>query len=106
MSVSPSTIDGMSCGSYLVVTYTATFHAPPNSTGGVVVFGYTVDGGRSGGASGEMLTFAPGQTTETFSFKWAGNLPPDHTYPGLGGVLVSSPNVLNSPMVKPTGMCS
>lgn len=105
MSVSPSSIAGTVCGTMVTVRYTAIFHAPDNSTGGVVVFGYTVNGGRSGGGSGETLAFAPGQTTESFSFTWSGNLPPDHTYPGLGGVLVSSPNVVNSPMVKPTGMC-
>jgi len=30
----------------------------------------------------------------------------DHTYPGFGGVITSSPNAVNSPLVKPTGMCS
>lgn len=106
MSVSPSTLAGLVCGSYLVVTYTATFHTTISSTTNFVVFGYTTDGGRSGGASGHSLVFAPGQDSEGFTFTWAGNLPLDHTSPGLGGVLVSSPNSINSMLVKPTGECS
>lgn len=106
MSVSPSTLTGTVCGSYIVVTYTAIFHTTTSDTTNFVVFGYTVNGGRSGGSSGNSLVFAPGQNSEGFTFTWAGNLPLDHTYPGLGGVLVSSPNVINSPTVKPTGVCS
>src|SRR5690348_8037426 len=33
MSVSPLSITGTVCGSYIIMTYTAVFHAPDNSTG-------------------------------------------------------------------------
>lgn len=106
MQVSPTSIAGTSCGSNLTVTYTATFHVAPDSTGGVVKFGYTVNNGRSGGDNTNSLTFGPGMTTMTFSFTWSGALPADHTYPEAGGVLVSSPNALNSPLLGPSGSCS
>jgi len=33
-------------------------------------------------------------------------LPIDHTYPEPGGVIVSSPNAINSPLLGPSGSCS
>src|SRR5437763_3234989 len=46
MSVTPGSIAGLSCGTNLTVTYTATFHVRPNSLGGTVQFEYTVNNGR------------------------------------------------------------
>ena len=106
MQVSPTSIAGMRCGTHLTVTYTATFHVSPAISGGVVKFGYTVNNGRSGGDNTNSLTFGPGVTTLTFSFTWSGTLPIDHTYPEPGGVFVSSPNALNSPLLGPSGSCS
>lgn len=104
MAVSPTSIAGMTCGTQITVTYTATFHIAANSPGGTIQFLYTVNNGRS--SPGASVNVGPGQTTATYSFTWAGNLPVDHTYPGLGGVITSSPNAVNSPFVKPSGMCS
>ena len=105
MAVSPASIAGLSCGTPVTVTYTATFHVASGSMGGVVKFGSTVNNGRSGGDTAHSLTFGPGVSTMTFSFPWSGALPADHTSPGLGGVQVSSPNQLISPMVQPGGTC-
>lgn len=104
MVVNPTSIAGIPCGKYITVTYTATFHVAPNSPGGTVQFQYTVNNGR--GTTGASLSFGPGETTKTYSFTWSGNLPADHTYPGPGGVMVTSPNSLISQMVVPSGMCS
>jgi hypothetical protein len=106
MSVNPGTIAGLHCGTNLTVTYTATFHIAPESMGGVIKFGYTVDNGRSGGDNTQTLIVGPGTTTQTYSFTWSGALPADHTFPEPGGVLVSSPNVVRSPLVGPSGQCS
>jgi hypothetical protein len=106
MSVSPASIAGTHCGTRLTVTYTATFHIAPYSAGGIIKFGYTVDNGRSGGDNTNTLTIAPGVTTQTFSFTWSGALPADHTFPEPGGVIVSSPNQVHSPLVGPSGTCS
>src|SRR5205085_10624455 len=46
MTVSPTSIQGLSCGSSIVVTYTATIHVAANSPGGTVQFTYTVNNGR------------------------------------------------------------
>jgi predicted thioesterase len=104
MTVSPTSIQGLSCGTSIVVTYTATIHVAPNSPGGTVQFSYTVNNGR--GQTPASITFSPGQTIRTYTFTWSGPLPADHTYPGPGGIQVSSPNQLTSPLVGPTGMCS
>ena len=103
MAINPTSIAGIACGSNITVTYTATFHVAANSPGGTVQFTYTVNNGRSSPPA--SLKFASGETTKTFAFTWRGTLSPDNVYPGLGGVLVSSPNQLRSPMVKPNGTC-
>ncbi|HXX78528.1 MAG TPA: hypothetical protein VEI53_08565 [Ktedonobacteraceae bacterium] len=104
MAVSPTSIAGKTCGTAIVVTYTATFHIAANSPGGTIQFTYTVNNGR--GSTNASISVGAGQTTATYPFTWSGNLPADHTYPGLGGVITSSPNTVQSPMVQPTGMCS
>src|SRR5581483_3450303 len=103
MAVSPSSIQGMSCGTTVTVTYTATIHVAANSPGGTVQFGYTVNNGRSQNTA--SVHFAAGQTSKTYSFTWSGPLPADHTYPGQGGIMVTSPNQLISPMAAPSGRC-
>ena len=104
MSVTPGSIAGLACGTNLTVTYTALFHVSPNSVGGPVQFNYTVNNGR--GQTPASITFNPGETTKSYTFKWSGALPIDHTYPGQGGVQVTSPNQLTSSLVAPTGQCT
>ena len=103
MAVNPTSIAGMACGKSITVTYTATFHVAANSPGGTVQFTYTVNNGRSSPSA--SLNFASGETTKTFAFTSPGTLSPDNVYPGLGGVLVSSPNQFRSPTIKPNGAC-
>ena len=104
MSVSPTSIAGKTCGTAITVTYTATFHLAANGPGGTINFQYTVSNGRA--SSPASITVARGQTTASYSFKWSGPLPADHTYPEQGGVMVTSPNAVNSPLVGPTGSCN
>src|SRR2546423_162012 len=104
MSVTPGSIANLSCGSNVTVTYTALFHVVPNSVGGTVQFNYTVNNGR--GQTPASINFGQGETTRTYTFTWSGALPADHTYPGPGGIQVTSPNQLTSQLVGPTGMCS
>ena len=105
LAVAPNSIAGMACGSSVTFTYTATFHVQAGSTaGGTIQFLYTWNNGRA--SPGGSVTVAPGQITATYTFTNSGMLYPDHTYPGIAEVLVNSPNVVNSPSVKPDGMCS
>lgn len=104
MSVNPTSIAGVACGTYVTVTYTATFVVASNSPGGTVQFSYTVNNGR--GSTNASLTFSAGETTKTYSFTWSGNLPADHTYPGIGEVMTSSPNQVTSQGIQPSGQCS
>lgn len=104
MAVNPTSIAGIPCGTNVTVTYTAKFYVSPNNTGGVVKFTYTIDNGR--GDTPASLTFDKGQTLGTYSFQWSGALPIDHTMPEQGGVIVTSPNAVQSPLLGPTGACS
>ena len=104
MAVNPTSIAGTPCGTNVTVTYTAKFYVSPNNTGGVVKFDYSVNNGR--GSTPASITFDKGQTVKTYSFQWSGALPFDHTYPEPGGVSVTSPNAVKSPLVGPTGACS
>ncbi len=104
MAVSPATLTGLTCGTQTTVTYTATFHIAPGGPGGTIQFEYTTNNGR--GSTNASVSVAAGQITATYSFTWSGQLPADHTAPGNGGVIVTSPNQVNSALVAPTGSCS
>jgi len=103
MSVTPTTTSTWTCGSYIQVVYNAVFHVNSGPHGGTIVFSYTVNNGRS--QTPEKLTILPGQYQSNFTFTWQGSLSSDHTYPGPGGVFVTSPNSLLSQMVLPAGKC-
>ena len=103
LAVTPVSIVGMSCGSSISFTYTATFHIPTGTAGGTIQFLYTVDNGRSSPSA--SVSVSPGQTTQTYTFSSSGTLSPDHTYPGIAEILVTSPHSVNSPQVQPTGSC-
>lgn len=98
-------LTGHACGTQFKETYTATFHIAAGSPGGTIVFNVTTNNGRSTGRP-ISLNVAPGQTTATYIFTWNDILPPDHTEPGIGGVLVSAPNSINSNQAIPSGTCS
>jgi hypothetical protein len=104
LAVNPTSIAGTRCGTPLTVTYTATFHLAANGPGGTIRFDDTVNNGR--GSTPASVTVAPGQTTASYSFQWSGALPADHTYPEAGGVIVQSPNAVNSSLLGPGGACS
>lgn len=104
LTVSPASISGISCGTYIIVTYTATFTVPANTPGGTVQFSYTTNNGQS--LKNGSVTFASGDTTKTFTFTWKGNLPADHTEPGIGEVITTSPNAVTSNQAQPSGQCS
>jgi hypothetical protein len=104
MVVNPQSISGTPCGTHVLVTYTATFHALANNPGGTVQFNYSVNGGRI--ANPGSITFNPGETAKTYTFTWSGQLSPYDVYPGQGGVVTTSPNQVISPMVQPTGTCT
>ncbi|HJT55837.1 MAG TPA: hypothetical protein VJ761_05035, partial [Ktedonobacteraceae bacterium] len=104
MAVNPATIAGLTCGTSVTITYTATIHVAANSPGGTVQFNYTVNNGR--GDTPASISFHPGETTKAYSFTWSGALPSDHTYPGPGGIRATSPNQLTSSLVAPTGRCT
>jgi hypothetical protein len=104
MAVNPSSLSGYACGTTLTVTYTATFHLLANGPGGTIAFNYTTNNGRGEGSA--SIHVAPGQTTATYTFTWHNALPADHTEPEGGGVVVSTPNAVTSPLLGPSGACS
>lgn len=103
LAVSPATIAGAVCGSSATFTYTATFHVPAHSAGGVIQYAYTLNNGRSQTAGSVQVP--AGATSVTATFTSAGELPADHTWPGVAMVMVTSPNHVTSPGVTPSGAC-
>jgi hypothetical protein len=104
LAVSPASIAGAACGSQASFTYTATFHIPAGTAGGTIQFGYTLNNGRS--QTPGTVAVPAGATSQTFTFTSSGALPPDHTYPGVAIVMVTSPNNILSPSAQPSGSCS
>ena len=103
MSVTPTTTSIWKCGSFIQVVYNAVFHVVSGPNGGTIAFSFTVNNGHS--QTFEKLTILPGQHQSNFVFTAQGSLPSDHTFPALGGVLVTSPNSLLSQRVVPAGRC-
>jgi zinc ribbon protein len=104
MSVNPLSIAGMTCGTQLTVTYTATFHVLANGPGGTIQFMYTTDGGRT--TKSGLIQFSPGETTKQFPFTSTGMLAENGAFPGAGQVTTTSPNVISSQTLTPTGSCT
>lgn len=104
LAVSPASIAGSACGSVASFTYTATFHLPAHTAGGVIQFSYTLNNGRS--QTPGMVTASPNETSPTFTFVSSGVLSADHTYPGPALVMVTSPNTVISPAALPSGSCA
>jgi hypothetical protein len=104
MAVHPTTITGIVCGTTLSVTWTATFHLAANSPGGTIQLSYTWNEGR--GSTNAQVTVPPRATIATFAFTHTDKVEPDHSFPQYGSVLVTSPNLLRSPQITPTGNCT
>ncbi|HEU5230395.1 MAG TPA: hypothetical protein VFU49_21425 [Ktedonobacteraceae bacterium] len=104
LSVSPSSIAGRACNTSITLTYTVTFHIAANSPGGMIQFAYTTNNGRS--QTNASAVVDPAATTKTFTFTTSGTLYPDHTFPGVAIVMVTSPNNLLSSGAFPSGACS
>ena len=101
LTVTPASIDGMTCGSPVTFTYTATFHIPAGAARGTIQFDYTLNNGRS--STSASVNVSPGQTTQTYTFTSSGTLPADHTYPGIAEIQVTRPNAVQSAQVQPSG---
>lgn len=103
LAVTPPSVAGIACGTTITVTYTATLHIAPNGPGGVIQLMYTTTNGR--GSTNATVTVTPGQTTATYTFAQTGALPADHTFPGIGEVIVNSPTAISSQGIAPSGQC-
>lgn len=103
LSIIPTSVQGIACGTTVTFNYTATFYLN-DSAGGTIKFLYTDNDGRA--SSSGVVGVVSGQTVATFSWQKTYPLPPDHTEPGFAEVIVASPNAINSPQVRVDGMCT
>ncbi len=103
LTVNPASIADKTCGSQATLTYTAVFHVPEHTAGGVIQFAYTLNNGRSQTAGTVMV--GPNETSKTFTFVSSGHVGIDYAYPGPARVVVTSPNSVYSPSVTPSGTC-
>ena len=105
LTVQPTTVAGMACNTTITITYTATFHIINNGSGGTIQFMYMYTWNNGRASRNASVTVVPGQTTATYSYSISGVLTVDHTLQGNGIVHTTSPNVVDSPSVYPTGTC-
>ncbi len=103
ISVTPASVSGYACGTVITLTYIATFTISAGSNGGTVQFTYTTDGGQTNQPAG--IPFSPGQTTGNYTFTARGSLSKTSSFPGIGDVTTTSPNVIQAAGVKPVGQC-
>lgn len=103
LSVSPSSIEGLACGSTLTVTYTATITIGPNSNAGSVQLAWTI----ANSTSRSSTYFAPAQTVKTITITDTGKLVAGNSngFPRRISLASTSPNAVSSATVKPTGLC-
>lgn len=104
LAVNTSDINGTACGTSVTFTYTATFHVPAGTPGGTIQFMYTTNNGRS--STNASVNVPAGATSATYTFTTSGNLPADHTFPGVAEVIVTSPGNAQSPQVTVAGQCA
>lgn len=102
LSVNPASVAGLRCNSTIQEVFTAVITVAPNSPGGTVQFTWTV------GSYNRALSvaFGPGETVRTLNHAKSDVLTPGSTiFPAAGTVATTSPNVVSSTTVKPTGTC-
>lgn len=101
ISVSPASIAGMTCGTLVNVTYTATITVASGSPGGTVQLTWHIGSSTSPASA----TFGPGETSKTVSFTDSGSLAANNSFPRNGSITSTSPNVVNSTTIRPAGTC-
>ena len=105
VAVSPSSITGNACGTTMTLTYTATFQVQAGTAGGTIAFLYTWTNGRISPSG--SVTVPPGAPrTVTFTYSATGRVGGAYAFPGVAQVDVTSPDVVQSNQVIPTGVCT
>lgn len=105
LTVAPASLTGVTCGTTVTFTYTATFHVQAGSAGGTIQFLYTWNNGRAS-PSGSVSVAPNGPSTVTFTYTATGRVGPAYAFPGVGQVNVTSPGTLQSPQALVTGSCT
>ena len=105
LRVSPDSLTGISSGSLVTFTYTATFHVQAGTAGGTIQFLYTWNNGRAS-PSGSITVAPNGPSTATFTYSATGQVGGAYAFPGVAQVNVTSPNQVQSPQVVVTGTSS
>jgi len=104
VTVSPSSIAGIACGTTITLTYTTTFHVQVGTAGGTIEFLYTWNNGRIS-PIGNVTVPPNGLSTATFTYTATGRVGGAYAFPGFAQVNVTGPDVVNSNQVIPTGAC-
>jgi hypothetical protein len=103
ISVSPGSVSGISCNSFITFNYTATITVAPNTNGGTVILQWF----RAPNPT--LLNFGPyipGQTTQTVTFSLTGKVLLNNLFPAPESITVTRPNLFTSTAVKPAGLCT
>ena len=101
MSVNPSTVDSVTCGAFVNITYSATVTIAPDSNAGTVSLVWSTNPGHPGAS----IVFAPLQTVGTVTVT-LDEVSSHHTnFPRPVSISSTSPNVVNGGPVRPAGQC-
>jgi hypothetical protein len=102
MSVNPSSVSGVACGTTINITYTATVNIAADSNAGTVSLVWNAVFEHPGAS----ITFAPMQTVGTVSLTISEKAARYINFPRPVSIASTSPNALSSAPVVPSGQCA
>lgn len=103
LSVNPSSIAKMPCGTPITIVYTATITIAPDSNAGVVQLTWNIQNFHRS----TSITFAPAQAVQTITYTDSGKLASGDSngFPRSVSIASTSPNAISSATIKPVGLC-
>jgi hypothetical protein len=101
MSVNPSSVSSVQCGTTVTITYSATVTIAPDSNAGTVSLIWSTNPGYTA----ISIAFAPQQTTASISIT-LNEISSRHTnFPRPVSISSTSPNAVNGGPARPAGQC-
>jgi hypothetical protein len=102
MSVNPSSVSGVACGTTINITYTATVNIAADSNAGTVSLVWNAVFEHPGAS----ITFAPMQTVGTVSLTLSEKAARYINFPRPVSIASTSPNAVSSAPIVPSGQCA
>lgn len=101
ISMSPTDISGLACGTTITAVYTATIYIAADSNGGTVNLTWTIGPSHFSTSA----SFGPTQTSQTVTRAITSVLSRTSGFPHIASIASTSPNIVSSGTVKAIGLC-